>query len=398
MTSSLLPQGDDNFKMRFFRKKQIPENMAVQTCVGSQTFGHPFNDLKHHTQLPRTELRLYETLREAVPIIDAALSKIIRLIGSFEVECIDNQVSYQLNKFLSDVRVNSCNYGTESFISSYLDQLLTFGTAVGEIIPTVNGKDIYALYNSSLYDIEFRTNGSPLNLEIYRREPDNQSVLIDFPDLILMSALNPKPGHVCGTSILQGLPFVSNILLSIYNSIGLNFDRVGNVRFAVTYKPSNDSTDKAYAKERAMQIAKEWHRAMHDANGVSDFVAVGDVNIKVIGADNQILDSQIPVRQMLEQIVSKLSIPPFLLGLSWSTTERMSTQQADILTSELEFYRRMLNPIISKICSTWMRLNGCYSDFRIIWDSINLQDEVQLANARLLSARAKEIEKKINTL
>ena len=398
MTSSLLPQGDDNFNMRFFRKKQVPENMAVQTCVGSQTLGHPFHDIKNHANLSGTELRLYQTLREAVPIIDAALSKIIRLIGSFEVECIDNQVSYQLNRFLSDVKVNSCNYGAESFISSYLDQMLTFGTAVGEIIPSSNGKDIYALYNSSLNDIEFRTNGSPLNLEIYRREPDNKSVLIDFPDLILMSALNPKPGCVCGTSILQGLPFVSNILLSIYNSIGLNFDRVGNVRFAVTYKPSSDSTDKAYAKERAMQIATEWQRAMHDANGVSDFVCVGDVNIKVIGADNQVLDSQIPVRQMLEQIVSKLSIPPFLLGLSWSTTERMSTQQADILTSELEFYRRMLNPIISKICSVWMRLNGCYSDFRIIWNSINLQDEVQLANARLLSARAKEIEKKISTL
>ena len=59
------------------------------------------------------------------------------------------------------------------------------------------------------------------------------------------------------------------------------------------------------------------------------------MGIKVIGADNQVLDSQVPVRQMLEQIVAKLGVPPFLLGLSWSTTERMSAQQADLLTSEL---------------------------------------------------------------
>ena len=37
------------------------------------------------------------------------------------------------------------------------------------------------------------------------------------------------------------------------------------------------------------------------------------------------------MRQILEQLVAKTGLPPFLLGLNWSTTERMSTQQADIL-------------------------------------------------------------------
>lgn len=66
----------------------------------------------------------------------------------------------------------------------------------------------------------------------------------------------------------------------------------------------------------------------------------------VIGADNQIIDTQVPVRQMLEQIVAKLGLPPFILGLSWSTTERMSQQQAEILASELESYRELLNSVI----------------------------------------------------
>ena len=63
------------------------------------------------------------------------------------------------------------------------------------------------------------------------------------------------------------------------------------------------------------------------SGSVRDFVAVGDVDIKVIGADNQVLDSQVPVRQILEQLVARTGIPPFMLGLSWSSTERMSTQQ-----------------------------------------------------------------------
>ena len=109
----------------------------------------------------------------------------------------------------------------------------------------------------------------------------------------------------------------------------------------MTYKPQ-DSADKAFAKERAEQIANEWSAGMQDSrNGqVRDFVAVGDVDIKVIGAENQMPDIQIPVRQLLEQITAKLGIPPFLLGLNWSSTERMSQQQTDILTSELEYYRR----------------------------------------------------------
>ena len=125
-----------------------------------------------------------------------------------------------------------------------------------------------------------------------------------------------------------------------------------------------------------------------------DFVSVGDVSIKVIGAENQIPDSQVPVRLILEQILSKFSIPPFLMGLSWSSTERMSAQQADILTSEMEFYRRTLEESIRGICDMWMKLNGLKTDYSIEWDNINLQDEVELARARLLNAQAQALESK----
>ncbi|MDC0700728.1 serine/threonine protein phosphatase, partial [Blautia wexlerae] len=150
----------------------------------------------------------------------------------------------------------------------------------------------------------------------------------------------------------------------------------------------------AFAKDRAKQIAQEWSGAMQK-NSVRDFVAVGDVNIRAIGSDVQILDSNVPVRQMLEEIVAKLGLPPFLLGLSWSSTERMSSQQADILTSELEAYRRVLNPVIGKICSLWMRLRGLEPRYTIDWNTITLQDEVDMANARLMNARAMQIEEQL---
>ena len=332
--------------------------------------------------------QLYAALRENIPIIDAAIDKILRLVGSFEILCKDKNNSYQINQFLQNVKVNALECGIQSFLNSYLSQLLTFGNAIGEIVLTTSG-EIGALYNASLDDVELRE-CAPLSLTVCRREA-GQSVPVRYPELVVASALNPPPGCAKGVSLLHGLPFVSGVLMQIYRTIGTNWERLGDVRFAVTYKPSNDATDRAFAKDRAKQIAQEWSRAMRK-DCVSDFVAVGDVTIKAIGADNQILDSNVPVRQMLEEIVAKMGIPPFLLGLSWSSTERMSSQQADILTSELEAYRRLLNPVIEKICTLWMRLHGLEPKFTIEWDTITLQDAVDLADARLMNAQAAQIE------
>ena len=102
-----------------------------------------------------------------------------------------------------------------------------------------------------------------------------------------------------------------------------------------------------------------------------------------------------PIRHITEQIVAKLSVPPFLLGLSWSTTERMSSQQADILTSELECYREILNPVIERIARVYLSLNGIDEKVTVKWTHINLQDELELSEARLNKANALRIEKEI---
>ena len=124
---------------------------------------------------------------------------------------------------------------------------------------------------------------------------------------------------------------------------------------------------------------------------VRDFVAVGDVGIKVIGGDAPILDSEVPVRQILEQIVAKTGIPPFMLGLSWSSTERMSAQQADLLTTEVTAIRRSLTPVVERICSLWLRMHGFTCGFEVVWDDINLQDQVEEARAELYREQARKL-------
>lgn len=371
------------------RKKEAPESAVVAV---PQTSGakHPFITLQNYNPLSSADMALYKSLREAIPIIDAAIYKLIRLIGTFEIKCESRDAELLLKDFLKSVNVSGTRQGIDTFISTFLEQLLTYGTSVGEMI--TDGNTVTHLYNADLKSVSLNEGSSALDIIVSADKGNGSFVPVKYPSLILLSVLNPEPGSIYGTSILKGLPFVSDILLKIYNTIGTNWERVGNVRFAVTYKPQNDVIDKAYAKERAMLVANEWSKAMSSGSGAAkDFVAVGDVNIKAIGADNQILDSDVPVREMLEQIVAKLGIPPFLLGLSWSTTERMSFQQADILTSEIEFYRRQLNPVISQICRLFLRLHGYDCDFEICWEAITLQDITELSRSRYYDAQTQKI-------
>ncbi len=342
------------------------------------------------------ERQLYDNLRYSVPIVDAAIQKIIRLVGSYRVICSDERFQEAMDRFTEEISVGTGGKSLYAFTDMFLDSLLTYGSAAGEVIVDVNSGEIEGLAPINVNRFCCRAGSTPCDRRYFMLDDDNEWRSAANPQLIVYGALNPNTKNPDGQSILRGLPCISAVLMRIYQCIGQNFDRVGNVRYAVTYKPS-DSSEMAFAKERAQQIAKEWSEGMNAmrCGEVRDFVAVGDVEIKVIGADNQIIDTEIPVRQLLEQIVAKLSVPPFLLGLTWSSTERMSSQQADILTSELEFYRRQLTPVIKQVCNTYLTLIGGTGTVSVEWDNINLQDEAVLAQARLHNAQAAKIEQEL---
>ncbi len=375
--------------MKLFKQsktKQRLSAMAVETARGDNDM---FFKSRQHIPLGNNEQKLYDALRSSVPIIDAAIDKIVRLAGGFRVECSDRRATAALEDFLLNVKVGPSSRGADAFVAQYLDRLLTWGTVVAEIIPYSNG-EIAALYCADNEDLELKRGKNPLDVTVCTLS-GAESVPVKHQERLLLSSLNPLPGKIHGTSLLRGLPFVSSVLLKIYDSIGTNWERIGNLRYAVTYKPDGDAVSTALGDDTVSEISSEWAKAMNSTDGVRDFVAVGDVSVKVIGADNQVLDSEIPVRQMLEQIIAKLGIPPFMLGLSWSSTERMSQQQADILTSELESYRAVLTPVLQKICNWQCSALGFACTPKIIWNDINLQDEVELSKAQLYAAQAENV-------
>ena len=51
------------------------------------------------------EAQVYRAMREAVPILDAAIGKLVRLTGGFTVECDDEQAQRELRRFLQRVPI-----------------------------------------------------------------------------------------------------------------------------------------------------------------------------------------------------------------------------------------------------------------------------------------------------
>ena len=347
---------------------------------------HPFALIDGYVPLHEPAFDLYRAIREAVPVVDAAIRKLVRLAGGVGVTCPDKGVEAALNHFLRTVPAGWNQQGIQAFLDSYLDCLLTCGRAVGEIVPSRDGREIAAVLCGRVSDIQVREGDSPLEVVLAQKRPDGSVEDLPRQELLLFTPYHPSPENPYGVSLLRSMPFLAGVLLKIYQTLGANW----------VYKPDGEA-DPRQVKERSQLLAQRWSEAMGStrAGSVRDFVAVGDVEIRVIGAECDIPDCQAPVRLLLEQLISQTGIPPFLLGLNWSSTERMSSQQADMLTSELDAYRRVLTPVVGKICDTWLALEGYEPGCRVEWEEITMQDEVDHANARYLTARAKKLEQEL---
>ena len=377
--------------MKWFEKKKPPQAAARVQLRESDR--HPFGVMDRYVPLRPGELELYRGIREAVPVVDAAIIKLVRLCGGVTVRCADPTGQAGLDRFLRTVNTGRGQRGIQSFLDRYLDDLLTCGRAVGEIVLDGQGTDIAALLCADPMQAEIREGDTPMEMKLCARREDGTVEELPWQQLLLFTPFQPESGSPYGTSLLRSMPFLAEILVKIYQATGQSWERMGTPRFAVICRP--DEQDRMFAQDRCSQIAGEWSAAMQAGRegSVRDFVAVGDVEIKVIGADGQVLDSQTPVRQILEQLVSRTGIPPFLLGLSWSSTERMSAQQADMLTSEITAIRRSLEPILCRVAELWLRLHGYDDRVEILWDDINLQDIVEEAKAGLYRAQAQQLEK-----
>ena len=99
--------------MTIGKKKKEKDPVESSVVAVPQTVGvkHPFMLLDNYNPLSTADMALYKSLREAVPIIDAAIYKIVRLIGSFTVSSENRAAEKALSDFLKTVNVSGTRQG-----------------------------------------------------------------------------------------------------------------------------------------------------------------------------------------------------------------------------------------------------------------------------------------------
>ena len=101
--------------MGWFDRRKPPEKAgtAIQLREGGR---HPFGLLERYIPLRTGEIALYRAIREAVPIVDAAILKLIRLAGGVDVEARDPRAREDLREFLRTVDTGPAQRGMQSFL------------------------------------------------------------------------------------------------------------------------------------------------------------------------------------------------------------------------------------------------------------------------------------------
>lgn len=91
--------------MKIWKRRAAGQETAagpVQLRGGER---HPFALLDGYVPLHEPAFGLYRAIREAVPVVDAAVLKLVRLAGGVHVTCADKGLEKRLAEFLRTVPV-----------------------------------------------------------------------------------------------------------------------------------------------------------------------------------------------------------------------------------------------------------------------------------------------------
>ena len=203
-------------------------------------------------------------------------------------------------------------------------------------------------------------------------------IVLEKQDLIKYVAFDLRDGHPQGVSMFSSIPFLAQILVRIQCAVDNMIWRVGDPTMVGFYTPGDQETpDDARAMAEVYQQNITTAMETRRNGGVSDLCFTtgpgGNFQIKVLGGDNKPFDMSIPYRTIAEQTIARFGMPPLMYGLSWSTTERMASQQLDMLVAEIENDRWALDATIEQTIDMYLILRHGRRKWRHEWYPVNLQ-------------------------
>ncbi len=388
----------------------------------------PYTSLFKNYVARKVSPSLYEALRESIPVIDTAIGKLTTLDGLVVVDGDNKGLVQEIEDWKGSVRVNDMERGFQSFVNNQGGETYEQGFCIAEAVPNRDKTDIVRLNVADSKDIRFRKGKGGMEVW-YRGRSDYKgrsrdsteqvgdilrdnisaadiSSLIEQGwvqldnDKVIYSSIANENSNPYGTSIIRSMPFVAKTLLTIENATLNSWERFGDPMYKVLYKAGKKKLGEDIVKDRAEALKKAFKSLIQGKReGKSGDLVWGvdsdsDIVIQVIGADNQVLEMEIPTRHALEQICAKTGLFPWVFGFVWGTNERLAQQQSTLMLQEAETRCSPRLPVYTKIIEDMLRLRGRKwkrDDWFLAYDRPNLFDIEARARANFLDAQAEMV-------
>jgi hypothetical protein len=341
---------------------------------------------------PDGDLRLYDEMRRSFPILDVAVTRLVQLCGHPRVEG-ESETAAEVERWMGTVASGPAQRGLGRWLETHLDHMLVFGKGVGRIYLTPLRREVAGVVAYDPRGLRLEEGTDPLSLRVMRVVPGNPNGE-ELPRALTLLSLHAPQGNPHGSSLLRSLPFVTEACSIIENATAQVWQRAGAPSFHVNWQAGAEFCDPqgtvADQVTRDLTAAFESVMAARKYGEIRDLFTTGNVGIGSIGQDTVNVALQEPFRVFVEQMVAVTGLPPWMLGLHWSSTERLSAQQADMLVANIEGIRREVQPQLDQLLELRQSLTGRSSRVRFVWPAISLRDATEQARAAAWSEQARQ--------
>lgn len=377
----------------------------------------------------------YEVLREGIPMLDAAIGRLISMNGMIEIIGDKDDCVAELEDFCRSVPVGDMQQGIEAFRTAWWGEALEQGFGISEMVATRDLKDIAGLRVADSKNILFWRNRDGRAEPWYRYPDKSDSRPLTDPAQLMDQIVNARYGqrlvvnqqemvklrpenklylaHMVensnpyGVSLLRSMEWVAQILATLQASIKNSADRFGDPMYHL------HSSGKVPA-DRIQKLLDDLTEKLTTTvnikrrGGSADLVTAGGensrVDIKVLGHDGQLYAYEIPLRHVEEQLVSKTGLAGWMLGKYWSTTERMAQLEVEVVLADGAMRNTAERPRMTRLFSDVLALRGRKwktittdpdkpGDWGFRYRQPNLHNVVAEAQARFLNAQANMMER-----
>ncbi|MBD3609369.1 MAG: minor capsid protein [Gammaproteobacteria bacterium] len=368
--------------------------------------------------------RLYEVIREAIPMVDSAINALRTLDGILVIEAESDSLQNLLDEWAEGVQVNDFKQGLQAYYDVQGNELYEQGLALGEMQMASGMSDVGKLWVADSKGVFYRRNGN--KVEVWYRTPRaERNTRKDGSDQIerllrnsytsdtlgLLQAngykklntmfinqvsIDNEADSPYGTSKIRSLEFVAKTLATMMVSTQNTWEKFGSPDYEITLKTQGKTakgeTPDDIRKKLESNFATMLNAKKRGKN--ADFVNVigknDELNIKIIGGDGSVLEIEHPYRMAEEQIISKFDIAPWMLGRVWGTAERLADKQVDMMLTGTKMRYKDRRPGLMRILETVLRSRGATfkrGDFTITQELPNLKNDLETAQADFLRAQ-----------